>query len=119
MSVVDYELETLSTLDEHISLKAFEVVIIGARYLLLPGCRVGELAKYFHTRVYTDLFLLVESIVKFKIEGRQILICILIKLVSTGPENPCNLDLGMNRLLEDPNLYCSLDHSVNVESIQN
>ena len=119
LSVVDYELETLSTLDENISLEAFEVVIIGARYLLLPGCRVGELAKYFHARVYTDLFLLVESIVKFKIEGRQKLVCVLIKLVSTGPECPCNLDLGMNRLLEDPHLNCSLDHSVNVESIQN
>jgi hypothetical protein len=47
--VVDYKLETLPTLDEHISLETFEIVIIGARYLLLPGCRVGELTKYFNT----------------------------------------------------------------------
>ena len=51
LTVVDYKLETLPTLDEHISLETFEIVIIGARYLLLPGCRVGELTKYFNTRV--------------------------------------------------------------------
>lgn len=119
LSVVDYELETLPTLDEHISLEAFEIMVIGARYLLLPGCRGGELTKYFHARVRTDLFLLVQSIVEFKIQSRQKLVCVLIKLVSTGSENPCNLDLSMNRLLEDPHLNCSLDHSINEESIQN
>lgn len=66
MSIIDYELKTLAALDEHISLEAFEIVIIGAKYLLLPGW-VGELTKYFYFRVNTDCFLLVKSIVKFKI----------------------------------------------------
>ena len=119
MAIIYYELKALPTLDEHISLETFELVVISARNLLLPGQRVRELTKYFHTRVNTDMLLLVKSIVKFKIEGGQKLILILIKLVSIGPENPCDLYLSMNGLLEDPHLHCSLDHSVNVESIQN